>query len=151
VWKQATSGAERRTSRRLGSLTLRRRPVQGFSCGEIIAKPSTSAERKRGYFHNVRRGVKELQAMEGNNAWIMIDGRGVPGNMQELPSSRVLIMEQKRGVLGFASTAHMAHIVAQGQLDDNEGRDTLTPTTGMRFLILLSNIPGATRLDSHAV
>ena len=129
-----------------GVANMRRRPAAGdhilqvFSCGEIIAKPNTSAERKRGYFHNVRRGVKELQAMEGSNAWIMIDGRGVPGNLQKVPSLHVLIMEQKRGVLGFASTAHMAHIVAQGQLDDNEGRDTLTPTTGMRFLILLSNI-----------
>ena len=75
--------------------------------------------------------------MEGSSAWIMIDGRGVPRNLQEVPSSRVLIMEQK--VLGFASTAPMAHIVAQGQLDDNEGKDTLSPTAGMRFLILLSN------------
>ena len=40
-------------------------------------------------------------------------------------------------MLGFASKAH---IVAQGQLDDNEGRDTLSPTAGMRFLILLFNI-----------
>jgi hypothetical protein len=127
-----------------GVANMRRRPAAGdhilqvFSCGEIIAKPSTSAERKRGHFHNVRRGVKELQAMEGSNAWIMIDGCEVPGNLQEVHSSRVLIMEQNRVVLGFASTAPMAHIVAQGQLDDNEGRDT--PITGMRFLILLSNI-----------
>ena len=49
-------------------------------------------------------------------------------------------MEQKRGVLGFTSTTHKAHIVAQGQLDENEGSDTLSPSAGMRFLILLSNI-----------
>jgi hypothetical protein len=102
-----------------GVANMRRRPAAGdhslqvFSCGEIIAKTSTSAERKRG-FHNVRRGVKELQAMQSNSVWITIDGRGVPGDLQALPSSRMLIMEQKRGVLGFTSTTHKAHIVVQG-------------------------------------
>ena len=74
-----------------GIANMRRRPAAGdhilqvFSCGEIIAKPSTSAERKRGCFHNVRRGVKELQAMEGNNVWIMIDGRGYQGTCKRCP------------------------------------------------------------------
>ena len=145
----ATSGAADQPA--TGVASMRRRPASGdhilqvFSCGEIIAKPSTSAERKRGYFHNVRRGVKELQAMEGNNAWIMID---VSGNLQELPSSRVLIMEQKRGVLGFASTAHKAHIGPRATGSQRGQRHIIADCRHAPFDFAFQH-SGATRRDIH--